>query len=198
MFRYHSTWWTFPEIKEYSMKEVYVKHPTKRNLWRYVGRKDDVIVLSNGEKFNRTSIKTLFEIIRMSRTHWSLDKRDFHQQQSSSWKTRRLVRFRLESRSPDSSMRIGRLLWKPIKLHRHMCNWPRIELCVRLMGSRSWELGRGRCWGLWPSSFMNKRLMSCIDEVIMLGCWFAEDQCRTGPARFGGWDWEVDWECTWY
>lgn len=54
---YHSTWWTFPDLKEYSLNDLYVKHPTKANLWRYVGRADDVIVLSNGEKLNPTSME---------------------------------------------------------------------------------------------------------------------------------------------
>jgi long-subunit acyl-CoA synthetase (AMP-forming) len=39
------------------MKDLYVKHPTKANIWRYVGRKGDVIVLSNGEKLNPTSME---------------------------------------------------------------------------------------------------------------------------------------------
>ena len=49
---YHSTWLTFPELKEYPTKDLYTKHPTKPNRWLYVGRDDDIIVLSNGEKLN--------------------------------------------------------------------------------------------------------------------------------------------------
>lgn len=43
---------TFPDIDEYSMNDVYAKHPDpeKGFLYRWVGRADDVIVLSNGEK----------------------------------------------------------------------------------------------------------------------------------------------------
>jgi thioester reductase-like protein/acyl-coenzyme A synthetase/AMP-(fatty) acid ligase len=44
--------WSFPEVDEYRTKDLYEEHPTKRGLWRYKGRNDDVIVLSNGEKFN--------------------------------------------------------------------------------------------------------------------------------------------------
>ncbi|KAL9627444.1 MAG: hypothetical protein Q9204_006562 [Flavoplaca sp. TL-2023a] len=33
------------------MKDVYEPHPTKPDLWRFVGRSDDIIVFSNGEKF---------------------------------------------------------------------------------------------------------------------------------------------------
>jgi len=54
---FHATWWTFPELQEYSPKDLYVKHPTKPNLWKCVGRADDVIVLSNGEKLNPTAME---------------------------------------------------------------------------------------------------------------------------------------------
>ncbi|KAI0381395.1 acetyl-CoA synthetase-like protein [Hypomontagnella monticulosa] len=42
----------FPDINEWSMNDLYERHPdpTKPFLYRYKGRKDDVIVLSNGEK----------------------------------------------------------------------------------------------------------------------------------------------------
>lgn len=43
---------TFPDLKEYRMKDLYERHPTKEGLWKYRGRVDDVIVLSNGEKLN--------------------------------------------------------------------------------------------------------------------------------------------------
>ena len=54
---YHSTWNTFPNSSEYTMNDLYTKHPTKENLWLYAGRADDVIVLSNGEKLNPTSME---------------------------------------------------------------------------------------------------------------------------------------------
>ncbi|KAI1177786.1 acetyl-CoA synthetase-like protein [Nemania sp. FL0916] len=40
----------FPELSEWPMNDLYDCHPTKPFLWRYRGRKDDVVVLSNGEK----------------------------------------------------------------------------------------------------------------------------------------------------
>jgi hypothetical protein len=41
-----------PEIQEWPMNDLYEKHPdpSKNCLYRYKGRKDDVIVLSNGRK----------------------------------------------------------------------------------------------------------------------------------------------------
>lgn len=54
---YHGTWNTFPQLHEYTMNDLYTKHPTKENLWLYAGRSDDVIVLSNGEKLNPSSME---------------------------------------------------------------------------------------------------------------------------------------------
>ncbi|KAF2836219.1 putative NRPS-like enzyme [Patellaria atrata CBS 101060] len=49
---YQGVFNTFPHIHEWSMNDLYSRHPdpTKHFLYMYKGRKDDVIVLSNGEK----------------------------------------------------------------------------------------------------------------------------------------------------
>ena len=44
--------YTFPDLQEYSMKDLYSPHPTKPGFWHYQGRSDDVIVFSTGEKIN--------------------------------------------------------------------------------------------------------------------------------------------------
>ncbi|KAF2256018.1 acetyl-CoA synthetase-like protein [Trematosphaeria pertusa] len=44
-------------IAEYHTKDLFKQHPEKPGLWRYYGRKDDIIVLSNGEKFNPVPIE---------------------------------------------------------------------------------------------------------------------------------------------
>ncbi|KAH8810616.1 hypothetical protein F5884DRAFT_257643 [Xylogone sp. PMI_703] len=49
---------TFPDAQEYHFKDLFAKHPTKKDLWHYQGRIDNIIVLSNGEKFNPTSMET--------------------------------------------------------------------------------------------------------------------------------------------
>ena len=41
---------TFRDIKEMSLKDLYAKHPTKPNHWIYMGRADEMVVFSNGEK----------------------------------------------------------------------------------------------------------------------------------------------------
>lgn len=41
-----------PDISEHHTKDLFVRHPQKLQLYRYYGRRDDIIVLANGEKFN--------------------------------------------------------------------------------------------------------------------------------------------------
>jgi acyl-CoA synthetase (AMP-forming)/AMP-acid ligase II len=43
---------TFPNLESYSMGDLYKRHPTDPDLWMHCGRKDDIIVLANGEKLN--------------------------------------------------------------------------------------------------------------------------------------------------
>ncbi|QKX61516.1 uncharacterized protein TRUGW13939_08668 [Talaromyces rugulosus] len=52
---------TFPDIDTYRTKDLYAPHPTRPGLWRYRGRFDDVIVLSNGEKFNPIEMEKIIE-----------------------------------------------------------------------------------------------------------------------------------------
>ena len=42
----------FRDFEEWRTKDLFRPHATKPNLWRFHGRTDDIIVLSNGEKFN--------------------------------------------------------------------------------------------------------------------------------------------------
>ncbi|SMR61318.1 unnamed protein product [Zymoseptoria tritici ST99CH_3D1] len=41
---------TFPDKDSINMKDMYVRHPVKPDLWSFKGRSDDVVVLSNGYK----------------------------------------------------------------------------------------------------------------------------------------------------
>ncbi|KAI0913540.1 hypothetical protein F4823DRAFT_622138 [Ustulina deusta] len=49
--------YTFPELDEYSTKDLYKRHPTLPDFWLYHGRADNVIVFSNGEKLNPITIE---------------------------------------------------------------------------------------------------------------------------------------------
>ncbi|KAF3484455.1 uncharacterized protein GIQ15_03779 [Arthroderma uncinatum] len=41
---------TFPDKESINFKDLYIRHPTKPNLWAFKGRSDDLVVLSNGYK----------------------------------------------------------------------------------------------------------------------------------------------------
>ncbi|KAK6386277.1 putative NRPS-like protein biosynthetic cluster [Exophiala oligosperma] len=52
---------THPDLLQYRTKDLFAKHPTKPNLITFRGRIDDVIVLSNGEKFNPSEMENIIE-----------------------------------------------------------------------------------------------------------------------------------------
>ena len=53
---------TFPDVEVYRTKDLFQPHPTKPNLWRYYSRVDDIIVLSNGEKFNPIQSEAIIQL----------------------------------------------------------------------------------------------------------------------------------------
>ncbi|KAL8965284.1 MAG: hypothetical protein Q9183_003931, partial [Haloplaca sp. 2 TL-2023] len=50
---------TFPDLTEYSLKDLYKPHPTEPGLWRFHGRADDLIIFSTAEKLDPTDIESL-------------------------------------------------------------------------------------------------------------------------------------------
>ncbi|KAL9595711.1 MAG: hypothetical protein Q9219_006277 [cf. Caloplaca sp. 3 TL-2023] len=56
---FQSIFSTYPDLEVFSTKDLYRKHPTKPNLWKFCGRLDDIIVLSNAEKFNPVDFETM-------------------------------------------------------------------------------------------------------------------------------------------
>ncbi|KAK7743323.1 putative NRPS-like protein biosynthetic cluster [Diatrype stigma] len=48
----------FPNVEIWRTRDLFHQHPTKPNLWTFHGRTDDIIVLSNGEKFNPSPSET--------------------------------------------------------------------------------------------------------------------------------------------
>ncbi|KAF2137904.1 uncharacterized protein K452DRAFT_291256 [Aplosporella prunicola CBS 121167] len=58
---YLGVFYTFPGTHEWRTKDLFEPHPTKPGLWRYRGRRDDVLVLSNGEKFNPVTFEKTVE-----------------------------------------------------------------------------------------------------------------------------------------
>jgi thioester reductase-like protein len=59
--RYQAIFHTFPTIQEWRTKDLFRRHPSKPYLWKYSGRRDDIIVLSNGEKVNPVLTEKLLE-----------------------------------------------------------------------------------------------------------------------------------------
>ncbi len=47
----------YPEVPVWHTKDLFTKHPTKPGLWRFYGRTDDFVVLSNAGKFNPVSVE---------------------------------------------------------------------------------------------------------------------------------------------
>ncbi|KAH7377930.1 hypothetical protein DE146DRAFT_638005 [Phaeosphaeria sp. MPI-PUGE-AT-0046c] len=47
----------FPDLEHYETKDLFRKHPSTDGLWAYVGRSDDVVVLSNSANINATVVE---------------------------------------------------------------------------------------------------------------------------------------------
>lgn len=57
----HGIFHTYPHLDIYRTNDLYQGHPTNANLWKFYGRRDDVIVLSNGEKFTPVEMEAVIE-----------------------------------------------------------------------------------------------------------------------------------------
>ncbi|KAI0799951.1 hypothetical protein GGR55DRAFT_692576 [Xylaria sp. FL0064] len=51
----------FPEVNEFSTKDLYKRHPTLPDFWIYQGRTGNVIVFSNGEKLSPMTIEEIIQ-----------------------------------------------------------------------------------------------------------------------------------------
>lgn len=54
---WQSVFYNFPQLSEWRSDDLFERHPSNVKLWRHIGRKDDLLVLSNGEKINPTGIE---------------------------------------------------------------------------------------------------------------------------------------------
>ena len=50
-----------PGVSTYRTKDLFKQHPQKPGLWQFYGRRDDIIVLSNGEKFNPVPMELMMQ-----------------------------------------------------------------------------------------------------------------------------------------
>ncbi|TLD19227.1 hypothetical protein PspLS_09919 [Pyricularia sp. CBS 133598] len=51
--------YTFPDLDEWNSKDLFKKHPTLPDHWKYHGRCDDLIVFSNGQKLNPIAVENV-------------------------------------------------------------------------------------------------------------------------------------------
>jgi thioester reductase-like protein/aryl carrier-like protein len=58
---YQAVFHTLPGERKLPTKDLFRQHPSKPSLWRYSGRRDDTIVLSNGEKVNPVLMEKCIE-----------------------------------------------------------------------------------------------------------------------------------------
>jgi len=56
---FQGIFYTFPDQQSINFKDLYIRHPTKPNLWAFKGRSDDVVVLSNGYKISPLDTEAL-------------------------------------------------------------------------------------------------------------------------------------------
>lgn len=56
---FQPAFWMYPALEEYHTKDLFSKHHSKPDLWLWQGRTDDIIVLSNGEKFNPVAMEDM-------------------------------------------------------------------------------------------------------------------------------------------
>ncbi|KAI9041415.1 uncharacterized protein KD926_006811 [Aspergillus affinis] len=58
----HGIFHTFPHLTtEYRAKDLFSRHPTRPNLWKYEGRLDDTIILNDGTKINPVPMEKAIE-----------------------------------------------------------------------------------------------------------------------------------------
>ena len=50
-----------PHLDEFSTKDLWARHPTRPNLWRYSGRADDLVNLAHGESLYATPLETVVQ-----------------------------------------------------------------------------------------------------------------------------------------
>ena len=60
--RWQQVFKVFPGLDRYPTRDLWEKHPSKEDLWRYAGRVDDLIILSNGSILEASSVEA--EIVK--------------------------------------------------------------------------------------------------------------------------------------
>ncbi|KAI4098680.1 MAG: hypothetical protein L6R37_006338 [Teloschistes peruensis] len=51
----------YPDLTEFCTKDLFAKHPTKENLWEYVGRLDDMINFADGQSLRVAALEDIIQ-----------------------------------------------------------------------------------------------------------------------------------------
>lgn len=51
----------YPDLTEFCTKDLFAKHPTKDNLWQYIGRLDDMIKFANGQSLRVSALEDIIQ-----------------------------------------------------------------------------------------------------------------------------------------
>lgn len=58
---YQTCFKVFPDLQEYSLRDLFSKHPTAPDKWRHRGRTDDTVVFDTGNNFNPVEMEDLIQ-----------------------------------------------------------------------------------------------------------------------------------------
>lgn len=59
--RWQQVFKVFPDLDRYPTRDLWAKHPSEDNLWRYAGRLDDLIILTNGSILDASVVEAEIE-----------------------------------------------------------------------------------------------------------------------------------------
>ncbi|KAF2017909.1 AMP-binding enzyme [Aaosphaeria arxii CBS 175.79] len=55
--RWQQVFHLYPDLQEFPTHDIYTQHPSKKDMWKYVGRTDDMVPFSHGEKLYVANIE---------------------------------------------------------------------------------------------------------------------------------------------
>ena len=58
---FQGVFYTFPNTDYYSMRDLYIPHPTREGWWRSAGRVDDIVIFSDATKLNPIPYEAVIE-----------------------------------------------------------------------------------------------------------------------------------------
>jgi acyl-coenzyme A synthetase/AMP-(fatty) acid ligase len=68
--RFQQIFLLYPDLEEYFTKDLFERHAEKKDLWRYSGRKDDMVLLASGDLIHATEMEQV--IMRHPTVQWAL------------------------------------------------------------------------------------------------------------------------------